>query len=443
MLLFFILVYTQGLWYRVGVPKAIVQGGIYLLPVVVLLSRRETLGRLAPGFLILWFYVGWSLCACIYHDEGVVRGLLYSRYLVAAYLVFWATWNSRFTPRQILWINTVIFGLFLLQVAAALGEWLVLGQLTEANVGTLGSQTGAIATLFPMFAFSCMLAFFLYYNRPVFLVLGFSFFLVGYASGKLGIYFFIPAMLVAGLILYGVREGPRPALRRTWVTTVVALCALPFLVFLLSHTHRTQTLQIERRMINKISSFWDYTLRSSLESRSWYSGSRLTTSVRIIDETFRRGPSVFLLGQGTHVLRDMSGQQTEEAYDEYGIIYGMVGWSTDALTVGWPAMFAHVAFYAYLFYRYLQRKRALQLDRYWKAMALTIELGFVTFLLVYFLYSSNFTVGGWLSSVYLYFLAVLLAPQYEETVCIPPVEIEEPETESAPRYVPCRPIRCP
>src|SRR3990172_4790345 len=140
LLLFFVLVYTQGLWYRVGVPKVIQQGAIFLLPVLVLLSRWERLGRLAPGFLPLWFYVGWSVCACLYHGEGVVRGLLYSRFLLVAYLVFWAMWNSRFTGRQILWINTVIFGLFFLQGAASVGEWLVLGELMEDNVGTLGSQ---------------------------------------------------------------------------------------------------------------------------------------------------------------------------------------------------------------------------------------------------------------------------------------------------------------
>jgi hypothetical protein len=110
----------------------------------------------------------------------------------------------------------------------------------------------------------------------------------------------------------------------------------------------------------------------------------------------------------------MSGQADQGAYDKYGIIYGTVGWSQDALAIGWPAIFAHAGFYSYLLYQLLRNRRRQALDPYGKAVLLTVELGFFVFLINYFLYAPSFTVGGWVSSVYLYFLAVLLAPQYRE-----------------------------
>jgi hypothetical protein len=51
-----------------------------------------------------------------------------------------------------------------------------------------------------------------------------------------------------------------------------------------------------------------------------------------------------------------------------------------------------------------------------------VELGFFVFLINYFLYSSTFTIGGWISNVYLYFLAVLLAPQYRGFLTVCPTE---------------------
>jgi hypothetical protein len=416
LIFFFSLLYTKGLWVRLGVPDLALEGALFVLPLAIVLHGRESLARPAPGFLFVWFYLGWSLVACIYNGEGVMRGLLYARFLVTAYLVFWAIWRSSFTPRELWHVNNVILALFFLQVAAALFQWLALGEKTEAIVGTMEYKNGSIATSFPMLAFSCLLAFFLYYNRVIYLLAGLSFFVVGHASGKLAIYYFMPLMLGLGLALYAQAEGLASALRRTVVTAVVALSVSPLLLFLLSGTHRAETLQNEVGVHDKLESFLDLSQRFALQEPSWFTTTRVGTSIRVIEETFRRSPSTFLFGRGTYVFLYMSGQPDQGAYDEYGIIYGIVGWSRDAVAVGWPAMFAHVGFYIYLFHQLLKSRRTRHLGTYWKAIFLTVQLGFLVFLIVYFQYSPDFTVGGWLCSVYLYFLAVLLAPRYQESL---------------------------
>jgi hypothetical protein len=410
---FFILLYAQGLWYQFGLPKLVLQAILLSLPLLALLCQRKALSTPAPGFLFLWFYLGWSLSACIYHDEGILRGLLYPRYLISSYLVFWAVWNSRFTRRQLLGINAVILTLFFVQVLAALYYLLVLGSKREYVVGTMGYGVGSIAATFAMFAFSCLLAFFLYYNRLILLVGAFSFFAVSHASGKLAVYYYIPVLLLLGLVLYAAAEGLPLALRRSRVVVLASVCALPLLVFLLSHTPRMEGLLSEAGLYHKIAGFVDFTQRlPTVEAKSWYTTTRLGTSKRVIEETFQREPSVFLFGQGTNVFEAMSGQADQGAYDKYGIIYGTVGWSQDALAIGWPAIFAHAGFYSYLLHQLLRNTRRRALDSYGKAVLLTVELGFFVFLINYFLYTHSFTVGGWVSSVYLYFLAVLLAPQY-------------------------------
>jgi hypothetical protein len=359
LVLFFALLYTQGAWLRVGVPKFLIEGLLFALPLAILLRQRGILHEPPPGFWFIWFYLGWSLAASIYNDEGVLRGLLYPRYLIASYLVFWAVWSSRFTCRQLLWINRVIFTLFFVQVAAASYYGLVLDQKVEYIVGTMGYGTGGIATTFPMFAFSCLLAFFLYYNRLMFLIAGLSFFLVGYASGKLGIYYLIPLMLILGVVLYAVAEGLPNAIRRSLLIMLIVVGVLPLLVFLLLHTRRMESLQYEAGPYNKMGSFLEHTRPAMLESERWYTTTRLGTSKRVIEETLCRGPFVFLFGRGPRVCLSES-SQSGEAISRYGIVYGLVGWSTDALAVGWPAMLAHLGFYTYLLYRLLRnRSRAV------------------------------------------------------------------------------------
>jgi hypothetical protein len=429
---FFVLLYTHGLWTRLGIPKAVIEGARLALLLAILLGRRGILRRPPPGFLFIWVYLGWSLSACIYNDEGVLRGLLYARYLIVSYLVFWAVWSSRLTGRQVRWINGVIFTMFFVQVAAASFYWLVLDQKFEYVVGTMEYGGGAIATVFPVFAFSCLLAFFLHYNRPIFLIAGFSFFVVGYASGKLGIYFLIPPMLVLGVILYAVGEGVPSALHRSGVIVLIAACTLPFLVFLLSGTPRleTKSLQNETGLYNKIVAFsrHNYTGQTTSESR-WYTTTRLGTSRRVLDETLQGSPLFFLFGRGPHVCLGES-TQSGEAVSRYGIVYGLVGWSQDAMAVGWPAIFVHVGFYIYLFYLLLKRRSPR--EPYWRAIRLTVQLGFFVFLFSYLLYSAHFTTGGWLNSVYLCFLAVLLAPQYREVLDVLPAVSPSADALAAP-----------
>ncbi len=241
--------------------------------------------------------------------------------------------------------------------------------------------------------------------------------MVGYASGKLGIYILIPPMLVLGVVLYAIREGVPSALQRSGVIVLIAACMLPFLVFLLSRTSRveTESLQNETGLYHKIVAFSRHNYAGQTTSESgWYTTTRVGTSRRVLAETLHGSPLVFLFGRGPRVCL----MDSNEAVSRYGILYGLVGWSADAMAVGWPAVFAHVGFYTYLFYLLLKSRGGR--DPYWKAIRLIAQLGFFVFLFSYFLYSTNFTTGGWLSSVYLCFLAVLLAPQYREVLDVLP-----------------------
>jgi hypothetical protein len=235
------------------------------------------------------------------------------------------------------------------------------------------------------------------------------------------------------VVLYALAEGLPNAIRRSRAIVLIGLCTLPLLVSLLSHTQRpdTKSMQSEAGLYNQLAAFFHDNARAqtALESRSWYTTTRVGTSHRVIQDTLQGGPLVFLFGRGPRICLGESGQ-SGEAVSRYGIVYGIVGWSADALAVGWPAMFAHLGFYTYLFELLRRDKSRGSRDPYWKAIRLTAQLGFCVFLVSYFVYSTSFTTGGWLSSVHLYFLAVLLASEHPQALRIHPT-VSHPPTARA------------
>jgi hypothetical protein len=412
---FFIILYTQGLLSTIGIPKIVVETLLLVIPVFILLDTKRA-ERLAPGWIFVLLYAVWSVMACFYNGEGIIRGLLFARYLVIGYIVLWAAWNSNFSERQIRRINNAIFIMFFIQVVTALYEILFIGR-TESIVGIMFSGGGSPATVFPMFAFSFMFAFFLYRNRIIYLVAGCLFFIVGYASGKLGIYFLIPALSIIGILMYWKLAGIR-IVKYKITSLILYVFLLTLIIFsLIPHaTSRTEHLNLEQTTISeRFQIFWEFSKRGEFaKGGGKYTGSRTATSLRIIEETFKRSPLVFLFGHGTSAYRVMEHSRTGPAFEEYGIVYGITGWSYDALCIGWPGMFFHIGLLLMLFINTLKVIRNERLASYWRIITFATLLNFFTFLLNYVFYSYSFTVGGWMIYTHAYFTGIILAPQYRK-----------------------------
>src|SRR5690606_4002791 len=92
--------------------------------------------------------------------------------------------------------------MILLQGIGALFNIFILGDRIEGYVGTMSSLGGTTATVFPLLISTLVLIYFLFspkLNSSTLLVMSimlFSAFLVGYSSGKRGIYFIIPFILM-------------------------------------------------------------------------------------------------------------------------------------------------------------------------------------------------------------------------------------------------------
>ncbi len=415
-ILFFIILYNQGLATRWGVPEELIKVLLMVLPVVFLFLKAKWL-RVAPGLPIVCLYVLWAVISSVLNGEGLLQGLMYSRDLVIGYLILLGIYNSYFDIKSIRTINRTILLLFFLQVGAAIFEILFL-ERWESRVGTMYASGGGIATTFPIFAFCFFFSGYLIMNKLKYLIIGASFTLVGYASGKLGIYFLIPILALIGYFLYSKLEK-RSIMNKQTLSILVGLFVFAFMlgIILPSADSRTENLNLDNlSVIDRIEAFVSFSEKDNQMIVDDYTISRNATSMRIIEETFKRPLEVFLFGQGFSAYQAMGHMIGEGAFEEYRIVYGIVGWSYDALVIGWPGMFLHFLFFLLIFSKTLTLYRKTQLNRFGKTIVFACLLNFVTFLVNYFFYNYSFTVGGWIICTHLYFTGLMLAPQYRSFI---------------------------
>ncbi len=411
-LAFIIILYTQGLGMRYGIPEDFFKIVFFVFPLTFIVIKTKWI-RMAPGLLFIGLFVIWSIVASIYNSEGIPQGFMFSRYLLIGYLVFFGLYNSYFSFNAIRLINRVILVLFFLQVAAAIFETLFLERM-EYNVGTMASDGGGLATTFPMYAFCFFFSGFLFFKKIKYLVLGASLFIVGYASGKLGIYFLLPLLAFIGYLFY-LRLERLPLLNKQSLKLVIGFLTLAilFAIILPSADSRTAKLNLENLSpLERVQVFVSFAEEDNEMAVDGYTISRQATSLRIIEETFKREFDVFLFGQGFKAYQSIGHILGESAYEEYRIVYGITGWSYDALVMGWPGVFFHVLFFFTIFMKSLGVYKSYSLNTFGKMLVFACLLNFFTFLINYFFYNYSFTIGGWIICTHLYFSALILAPQY-------------------------------
>ncbi len=409
--LLFVLIYTRGAINRFGLPdfatKFVVELSVLFLIYPVLKRSRW---NLAPGWIFVVLFIMLTVLSGIVSGDGLYLSLLYFRMFAYAYLVFWAVWNADLTRREVLRLNRLILWLWILQLAAALFELFVLGERKEYNVGTMVSGGGGSATAFPLFTMAYVMAFYCYYRRSAWVVLlALSFGVVGYASGKRGIYFLIPIFYALIILWYCLREKSFASFGRMIKPVLAFALLFPVFMFGLTHSKRFTSSQgagtIET-IRSTIGSLDEYTFRT--HSGGATSG-RTATSLKVLRNLSSGAFAEYFLGLGPGSMTNAGGKRAGEAE---GIIYGVVGWAKDTISVGWLAMLFHVSFYALLWRKLYLRRSAMSND-YAKALHFGCHLGFAAYFLLYFVYLDAFAMAGWFTFVHFYLLALLLSPNHQ------------------------------
>lgn len=405
LLLVIILVLTQGLLDRLFFVSDIIG---YIIDAFVLLavSFYFRYSFKVPGakffllFLVICFYIGFV------NDNSVVETFLYLRYLIFIYLLFNQLYVSPLSIKQWNLLLKLLVVMIVLQGLGSAFNVFILQQRVEGYVGLMSSIGGTTATAFPVLISVMVSIYFLFkpkMTKQDWLWCGtmlISAFLVGYSSGKRGIYFYIPIymfltfMLAAKhLVVYGFFK------KKIVNVSSVLVVLFPLFIFGIQNSKGfSYSLDGSESASQTISSAISYT-KSYEESTDQYGRTigRSNTSMRILYYSLSK-PSFFFFGEGYGAMKNDAVQRT------LGFRYGIVGFTRDLVSGGWFLVLGTM----YMFYLMIMKNKSY-ITKGAKVLRTILMLVFIG---VHGFYSSDFIVSLKLT-VFLVPITVLINSPYQ------------------------------
>ena len=414
-LLYFIILFSKGLFETLGVSKLSLDFfNILLLLMAFLAQIKKSSNRLPPVGKWVLLYSFWIIISSIYNNQNFTS-FIQSRYLIEAYLLLYILTNHKFSIKDFTLFKKTIIFIFIVQIIATILKLIYLGQV-EGIVGTMGNLVGGLATTLPLFLCVLFYVIYLHTNSIIYICCIILSLMISYSSGKLGVYFILPVILLISTYFFRKINSLKFLLDKTRFRFLILLSlgTIFFSYNLNSLSERTN--YIEGNSINKLISFYEYFeesekfLSSSSYANEEYTSCLKTKRASLLVQTFSRDVFVFLFGIGFEIKQSISGQATTgSAYEEYRIYYGLTGWGRDTIFFGWPAMIFHIMFYYSLLTSIVKTsKKHMKFKSMRTVLVLTKSL-FYLFLINYIFYNNSYTVGGWVISLHVIAYAILFS----------------------------------
>ncbi|MBC8453673.1 hypothetical protein H8D64_01305 [PVC group bacterium] len=268
----------------------------------------------------------------------------------------------------------------------------------------MSSSGGSFASIFPLFAGAYAVSLFLYAPKNKWLlVIAFAVPLIGYASAKRAIWFFYPMVMLLTYLSYLHRE--RKFFNTSSFVGIGIMVLVLMGIFLYGIRGASGLYSAEKTSaVENIKSATlyarEYTLEETYEGKT---GGRTGTSLTVLKSIKELDMQRIMFGLGPFSGLGAGG------VDELNIAYGIVGWASDALFVGWPAAACYILFYLSLWY-HLARNARFTPSRMGQGLYLGTQMGFVVFVICHFFYSSQWKMWGTLPFSHMCLLGMLISP---------------------------------
>ncbi|RBP27060.1 hypothetical protein DFR65_1119 [Oceanihabitans sediminis] len=398
------LVFTQGMWERIllfsTLPQVLLDASI----LAFILYKFNYSFKVPGAFLFLMlcvvaFFVGFA------NGDSVIDTFMYLRFLVYTYLIYNQLFSNPISLKRWNGILKLIAVMIILQGFGALFNIFILGERVEGYVGLMSSLGGTTATVFPLLISAILLVYYLFVvklNTKITLVLSmllFSGFLVGFSSGKRGIYFIIPLVLISIIIIAIPKLRKFKLLKRK----LVGLASLGLLIFPLIIYGMVNSKGLNYSLTGNESAF--EVISNSLEYAEDYENAtdqygrtigRSNTSTRIIENTLSSS-SFFFFGEGYGATKE------ESTMLKLGYYYGIVGFSRDIISGGLFLCLLTIL----LFYKIILNNNSIRL----KFSAVMRYAMIIVFLYTYFFYSSDFTISLKINAILVIVMVLLNSPK--------------------------------
>ena len=380
---------------------------------------RSRTRKLPPGSVFFLAYAAWAMIASIENGVSPFQGFLYARYTLYSLAVYFIAWNNTLRPSEVIILIRLLVKLFILQIVSSVVMLLLLREFVEWRVGTMTLAGGELATVFPLLALGFTIGWY-FFVRPRWwvLLLGISFGLVGYSSGKRAIFFLLPVFFLIDVGLYFLMKRrmtakplPTRIVQHGLVLGLVGILVMgPAMMttegFADVFAENGLSLQSVAGAINFVQEY------NNGVRDNGAAGGRNAASAVIFVGVVLGGPSRLLFGWGPSALGldNESSDGTGAGFSTLNVYYGIVGWSRDAISIGLVGSFLYILAYASVFRVAFAAIKTCGANRYARMLAFGACSGIVALLVCYFIYASAFMTCGAITFVLTFCAGLVASP---------------------------------
>lgn len=399
-------VYTQGMWERTFFFLSDIT---YLIDIsiVAFIVFQFKWNTNTPGSKVFFAFLLTAFLVGMTNSDSITETFLYIRFTIYTYLIYVQIYSLGLDTRN--WFRLLKFSVWmiLIQVIGSLYTLFFLDERIEGYVGLMSSTGGTTATVFPLFVSSVALLYYLFRSNMqwkewlILLLVFLSTFLVGYASGKRGIYFTLPVFFIITILMAFPILIKNGGFKKKLIgISSMAVLIFPVLIFGIFNSNGLNyslsgNESYSEVVVNALSFAEEYESATDQYGRTI---GRTNTTTQILDKSLSE-PTLFISGVGYGTTKE------ESTMLRLGYGYGLVGFTRDLISAGWIFSVLTVIFMAVIILRNNSVKLGLT-----KVLRRVI---FLVFLYTHFFYSSDFTVSLKINLLMVILLALINSPWHK------------------------------
>ena len=402
-LLYWTIIFMQGVFRLLELPSYIYKVGIPLIGVLIFLDvLHYTKTELkVPYIKTVVVFVIISILSSVINNIDTILFIYFIIYTLLSYLYFIAVINDIEKEKYEV-INKYLVFLILLQIPAVFFKYALIGISESGAIGTLCIKAGSVSTIFPMIISAILFSYYLKYRNIKYVVLIVFFLLFGLIGKKRAILIFIPITLLVVLFIKQFKADKQ--LYQNGGRSIIFTVIFGVMIFYL-----TARLAPSLNPDNKVWGNFNLTyITNYITTYTSSSGNDFQEMRRIRGFTYFTNYILYsnwlklLIGEGAgKLILSSFREQSGDMLSLYGIRYGgRMGFIWLLLQVGFLGILVYLSLFIRMF-RFVWNNYKDE-PLYLSFLALT-----VVFFIDTFTYSRVFIRYEFLSGLYFYIFAVI------------------------------------
>ena len=296
---------------------------------------KSDLKILAP----ITIFLIWSVASAYANELNLMNAIKYSRYFTYFFLLYVISKTLPLNELKISYIVNLLFCLVLIEIIVSVFNIFYYG-VFESRVGTLILMSGELGTIFPLTILAFLIAYYYIVKKnSIYIIIAFTLLLFGFSVGKRAIIVLFPVFFLFNTYQTQKLLGSFNFTKSRIIikSIIILLVFSPFLYYLSINTYFGGVNNSPSRSPKEIVySNMTWAKQYTTNVKAGYTTGRVATSTYLFMNMFSNTDILF--GHGPMSLYDEYERGYGSGFKKAGVLYGVVGWSRDYLSIGIAAV---------------------------------------------------------------------------------------------------------